>query len=81
MVSTMGISNQNEIINWKENEQFNISVHPYNVKVLMQEMRFLLIFITILKSRTSVQVWKLLKMSFFKFKIKTRDMILCSTIL
>ena len=43
MVSTMGISNKNEIINWKENEQFNISVHPYNVKVLMQEMRFLLI--------------------------------------
>ena len=73
MVSTMGISNQNEIINWKENEQFNISVHPYNVKVLMQEMRFLLISITILKSRTSVQVWKLLKMSFFKFKSKTRD--------
>ena len=25
IVSTMGISNQNEIINWKENEQFNIS--------------------------------------------------------
>ena len=65
MVSTMGISNQNEIINWKENEQFNISVHPYNAKVLMQEMRFLLISITILKSRTSVQVWKLLEMSFF----------------
>ena len=73
MVSTMGISNQNEIINWKENEQFNIFVHPYNVKVLMQEMRFLLISITILKSRTSVQVWKLLKMSFSKFKSKTRD--------
>ena len=73
MVSTMGISNQNEIINWKENEQFNIFVHPYNVKVLMQEMRFLLISITILKSRTSVQVWKLLKMSFSIFKSKTRD--------
>ena len=41
IVSTMGISNQNEIINWKENEQFNISVHPYSVKVPMLEIRFI----------------------------------------
>ena len=41
MVSTMAISNQNEIIKWKENEQYNTSMHPHSVKIPMLEIRFI----------------------------------------